>query len=190
MARARPNVEAPFQELGPKVTCFFAYQTRSLAPRPQCPSLDRASGRDSSDSGWVSSPLPTLVLPQAWSYIATLALSGSICKLTCISLSIRKPPGQSVACTKPPASLKRLSSCKLDCAFTSPRRDKGNWSVEGGLESGPAARFHSPFPATLSHWRHRAVEGEVECFSISRQVSVARPWLVLSPWLPAQVGVR
>lgn len=34
------------------------------------------------------------------------------------------------------------------------------------------------------------MEGEVECFSISRQVSVARPWLVLSPWPPAQVGIR
>lgn len=29
----------PFQELGPRATCFFAHQIRSLAPRPQYPSL-------------------------------------------------------------------------------------------------------------------------------------------------------
>lgn len=56
-----------------------------------------------------------------------------------------------------------------------------------GQPGGGRLSFTIPLSSHSGHW---AVEAGVWCFSISRQVSVARPWLALSPPPPAQPGVR
>lgn len=67
---------------------------------------------------------------------------------------------------------------------------RGEELMCGSLEPSPAGRpGRLGFVYHRSHLslRHRAVEARVCCFSISRQVSMARPWLALSPRPPAQV---